>query len=55
MLNIFEQIEEWIKKFLIECITGNLSGMFDEVNNSIGSIAGDVGQTPQDLALCCKG
>lgn len=48
MLNIFEQIEEWIKKFLIECITGNLSGMFDEVNNSIGSIAGDVGQTPQD-------
>lgn len=49
MLNIFEQIEEWIKKFLIECITGNLSGMFDEVNNSIGSIAGDVGQTPQDF------
>lgn len=49
MLNILEQIEEWIKTFLIECITGNLSGMFDEVNSKIGSIAGDVGQTPQDF------
>lgn len=49
MLNILEQIEEWIKTFLIECITGNLNGMFDEVNSKIGSIAGDVGQTPQDF------
>ena len=32
MQNILEQIEEWIKEFLIDCITGNLTGMFDEVN-----------------------
>ena len=47
MQNILEQIEEWIKEFLIDCITGNLTGMFDEVNTKVGEIATEVGKTPQ--------
>lgn len=42
-----KQIEEWIKEFLIDCITGNLTGMFDEVNAKVGEIATEVGKTPQ--------
>ncbi len=48
MLNILDQIEQWIKGFLIECITGNLSGLFDQVNEAVGGVAADVGKTPQD-------
>lgn len=48
MLNILDQIEEWIKEFLIECIIGNLTGLFDEVNQKVGDIAEQVGTTPQD-------
>lgn len=47
MLNILDLIGEWIKGFLIECITGNLSGLFDQVNSAVGDVAGQVGQTPQ--------
>lgn len=48
MLNILDQIGEWIKAFLIECITGNLSGLFDQVNSAVGDVAADVARTPQD-------
>ena len=47
MQNILEQIEQWIKEFLIDCITGNLTGMFDEVNSKVGEIATEVGKTLQ--------
>lgn len=36
MQNIIDQIEQWIKDFLIGCITGNLGNMFDEVNQPTG-------------------
>lgn len=44
---IGELIEEWIKGVLIDGITGNLSGLFDTVNQKVGEVAGDVGMTPQ--------
>ncbi len=47
MLNILDQIGQWIKDFLIECIVGNLSGLFDQVNDTVGDVAAQVGQTPQ--------
>lgn len=47
MQDILEQIEEWIKNFLIDCITGNLDGMFDNINQKVGEIATEVGKTPQ--------
>ena len=51
MLNILDQIEQWIKDFLIECITGNLSGLFDQVNDAVGDVAADVAKTPQTWNL----
>lgn len=48
MLNILEQIGEWIRDFLIECILGNLSGLFDQVNETVGNVASEVALTPQD-------
>ena len=43
---ILNSFNDWIKNFLIGCITGNLTGMFDDVNSRVGSIASQVGQTP---------
>jgi len=43
---LLEQIVEAIKGFLIDIIKTNLTGMFNDVNNKVGTIAGDVGQTP---------
>ena len=47
MQSIKDTITEWIREFLILCIQGNLSNMFGEVNQKVGTIAGDVGQTPE--------
>lgn len=46
MDSLWEAIEKWLKDLLIDGITGNLSGMFDNVNTQVGEIAGDVGMTP---------
>ena len=47
MFGIIDKINEWIKGILIGAINGNLSTMFGDVNEKVGSIAGEVGQTPQ--------
>ena len=47
MKGILDSINEWIKGILIGSINGNLSTMFGDVNEKVGSIAGEVGQTPQ--------
>lgn len=44
---IFDKITDFIKEFLISIITGSLGTMFDDVNTKVGTIAADVGQTPQ--------
>ena len=46
MLNILDTIQEWLKSILIECILGNFSGMFDQINTQVGEVAGEVGHTP---------
>ncbi len=46
MDSLWEAIEKWLKDLLIDGITGNLSGMFDNVNTQVGEIAGNVGMTP---------
>ena len=46
---IVDWITDWIKGILIDGIKGNLSGLFDTVNQKVGEIAGQVGQTPQDF------
>lgn len=47
MSAIFDKITDFIKDFLISLITGSLNTMFDDVNTKVGTIAADVGQTPQ--------
>ena len=47
MGGIIDSLVEWIKEILVGGITSNLSGMFDNVNQQVGEIAGQVGTTPQ--------
>ncbi|GHU86929.1 hypothetical protein FACS1894202_00010 [Clostridia bacterium] len=47
MQSIFDAITDWIKQLLIGSIEGNLSNMFGDVNEKVGTIAEQVGQTPQ--------
>ena len=44
---VLDSIAEWLKEILVSGIIGNLSGMFDSVNQQVGEIAGQVGATPQ--------
>lgn len=48
MDSILDKIGQWIHDFLVECILGNLAGMFDQVNETVGNVAADVARTPQD-------
>lgn len=50
MQSILEQITDWLKSIIISGIMGNLSGMFDSVNQQVGQIAGDVGTTPVNFS-----
>lgn len=43
---IFEKIEEAIKELLIGWIESNLTNMFTDVNDKVGTIAAEVGKTP---------
>ena len=46
MDSILQQITDWLKEMLVSAIMGNLSGMFESVNNQVGEIATSVGMTP---------
>jgi len=45
--SIFDKITQAINDFLISIIEGNLSNMFNDVNDKVGTIASEVGKTPQ--------
>ena len=49
MDSLFQSIEDWLKEMLISGIMDNLSGAFDAVNQQVGQIATDVGQTPSSF------
>ena len=44
---LLDALTNWLKEMLVGGIMGNLSGMFDSVNQQVGDIAGQVGATPQ--------
>ena len=44
---LLEALTNWLKEMLIGGIMGNLSGMFDSVNQQVGDISVQVGQTLQ--------
>ena len=45
MNELFEQITDWLKEMLVSAIMNNLSGLFDTVNEQVGSVATEVGTT----------
>jgi hypothetical protein len=46
MGSLFEQIGEWIKQGLIDAIMAQFTGLFVYVNEQVGTVAANVGQTP---------
>ena len=44
---IWEKFTEWLKEILVDGIMDNLSGLFDNVNEKVADISGQVGATPQ--------
>ena len=49
MIDIFNQFGEWLKSLLIPVIMDTLSHTFDMVNDKVGEVATQVGQTPADF------
>lgn len=49
MQSIIQQIEDWIKGILVSGIMDNLTSTFSSVNDQVGQIASDVGQTPSNF------
>ena len=47
MFDLFEEIENAVQELLKNFISGNLATMFTDVNEKTGTIAAQVGQTPQ--------
>lgn len=47
MLGILDAIAEWIKLILIGSIEHSLSSMFGDVNTKVGTIAAEVGRSPE--------
>lgn len=46
MNSVIQQITEWLKSILVSGIMDNLTGTFASVNDQVGEIAVEVGQTP---------
>ena len=44
---MLDALTDWLKEMLVGGIMSNLSGMFDSVNQQVGDIATQVGQSPQ--------
>ncbi len=53
MDSILQQITDWLKEMLVAGIMGNLSGMFDSVNNQVGEIATSVEHNTGELFAGC--
>lgn len=46
MFDLFGKIEEFFKDILIDIIKDNLSAMLVDINDKVGTVAGEVGKTP---------
>lgn len=47
--SLLDKLTEWFKNMLIDGIMGNLTGIFTDMNEKIGDIAGQVGMSPADF------
>jgi len=48
--SILQSIEDWFRGLLVSGIMENLTNTFDSVNNQVGQIATEVGQTPANFS-----
>lgn len=55
MGSILEAIEDWIRGLLVSGIMGNLTSIFDSVNNQVGQIATEVWRTPASFSPAVYG
>ena len=46
MLDLFGKIDEFFKDIMIDIIRDNLSAMLVDINDKVGTVAGEVGKTP---------
>ena len=46
MFDLFEKIHEFFKNIMIDIIKDNLSAMLVDINDKVGTVAGEVGKTP---------
>ena len=44
---LWSKVTEWLKEMLVSGVMGNLTGLFDSVNEQVSEIATTVGTTPQ--------
>ena len=51
MLDLFGKIDEFFKNIMIDVIKDNLSAMLLDINEKVGTVAGEVGKTPRYLPL----
>ena len=49
MERVLQALEDWLRELLVSGIMSNLSGVFDAVNNQVGQITAEVGQTPANF------
>ena len=47
---LFEKIADWLRGMLIDGIMGNLSSMFDAVNQQVANVSVQVGTTPENFS-----
>ena len=50
MDTVIEKIGDWLKDVIISFIMNQLTGLFDSINMQVGSVAEQVGKTPQDFS-----
>lgn len=50
MDTVIEKIGDWLKDVIISFIMNQLTGLFDGINMQVGSVAEQVGKTPQDFS-----
>ena len=50
MLNIFDNIEKWLKEGLIDAIEEAFLAMFESINRQVGEVADNIGQSPADFS-----
>jgi hypothetical protein len=48
---LFDALFGWIRQLFIDAIMSNFAGIFDSVNQQVGDIAVQVGQTPEGWSV----